>query len=1230
MFLLLPLITLITSFKSIFSLKNKIISNCNLQIIQNYSLLTINEPNEANCDCLPSDLNNITNSTYINIIICTLKCWKNHPTKFEDFAINLRGIIPLSYYNMTNFILNITKKIVNNGTIIDQFVNLLSKNRNFTDLMIEILNRPEDLKNISKINKFFYRLTNIEGILELFIGIYNSSREDFLDLVQEMIKNLNKEKLAIAFKFIREKMGEQIDDVIFLIYKMFKYYNNKNQVFKEIGDFIMEHNNTYDKIKEILMDDAVIDFIRSLINTENPIFLHVFNIIFPDKKILGLILDILRNDISLQLTIKILPEINNIEHIKENFGKLASNIVKVNSSMLEPVTEFFIDLMCNSTKANATVFNLTLSSFQDNLVKLFKTLNYTSYNFTEDCIELLRYTYFDSSKKDKSLFFLYMQKYIFDSSRNKGDFLPFDNCMNNNQNIPGAQIYNITPAYIIGIINEEEEKKDYKNSSFYFKYNFLKGYCFPFGYKNKTAKDKDIPMCTDKDYKKVFFVLNNFYSSKMNIDIETINITKSNIVPKSLNIFLGILGILILALPILIYIFLLISGHIIANQQKKINEINEKEKNPKMNKNELIEVNSKKIKNKIIYPRWYQYLNECFDLKKNLKELFNFSFNNTNYNNFKGMTYIKGTVGIFIILTVFGQTFVALLNLPTRNYGLYDYYLMMKNPLYLFLYIGYRYSPRILFSCSGYSLIYKYLCYIEQEQRLYFLKFVFLQSYKYIFLALSIVFFKYLLYDIVFFISYTKRPLWEVFKHFITLENNFIKRFLSLLVYFREEEDILKTKLIFYFYIPINEVLFFILGTVLISLGYKFKLRIDIIIFVLMLLVYILKIILINIKQDEKTKSYITIDYYLFDYGLTIHHPLFNLNYFLIGMFFGLINYTIQKGITDLEEKNNYQNIILLSDSKVINDEDENQKIRHQSTFSLDKTNVDLIDLNINNDSNILDSMSTKSNNNKILKRTFTISSKKNEDQRIKDIKYENNEDLETFFLKEDENSSKSIEYSEKVKKMPFLIWPIKFSNFHKKNKNKLIINLFIIIAFFLLLLFMNAQFLFTIGNLKADMDKKNIVDELSFRKVIPKLALNIIFSLDIEIAIFLIQWINFILYFKEVGIIKNFLNHVYWSFFVKTYFSFNIISVTVILCIFFINENVIKFNFANIFLYICIDIVFIFICTIAVYCCFELPFKKIFKFFLKGKESLNNEENEGEYYEEEKSLKDDDDYKIY
>ena len=470
----------------------------------------------------------------------------------------------------------------------------------------------------------------------------------------------------------------------------------------------------------------------------------------------------------------------------------------------------------------------------------------------------------------------------------------------------------------------------------------------------------------------------------------------------------------------------------------------------------------------------------------------------------------------------------------------------------------------------------------------------------------------------------TKRPTWEVFKYFIDKEKNYLIRFFTFLLYLNEDDSSMKQKLIFYYYIPINEVIFFIFGTALISLGYKFKLRIDIIIFVLILLLYFLKVLLYIIIQD---KVYTTNDYYLFDYGLYQIHPLFNLSYFLIGIFFGLINYSIQKGITDLEEKNDYKNIFLLSDSKIINNDDngdeESQIIKKKNTFSLKDSNIDKNELNLNNISKIDDTLSEKFSHNNKLFGNFNNSIEKNKKYRnkrikdINDINSDSSENFEKYLDEESELGSKKVEYSERIKQMPFLIWPILFSNFHKKNKNKMILNIVIIITFFLLIFFIFAQFLFVLAKVKEDIFGEKIAKELSFRKIICEIGLNIIFLLDIEIAIFIIQWINFILDFKEVRLIKNFLNHVYWSFFVKSYFSFCLTSVTVILFLFFLTETAIKFNLGNIFLYGFIDLIFTLILTIVFYSCFELPFKKFIKFLLKGKEALNNEEDKDELEEE-------------
>ena len=1241
MFLLLSLI-IISSFKSFFSLNDEYISNCNynLKTIKNYTLRSTSKSNETNCDCLPRDLKNITNITYAKITICVLKCWKNEPAQFIVFVNNLKGIIQffdlIELEKMGKLIVNITKKIVNNDYMIEQ-INDIINTTNFTDLMIELLNNSRSWENINKnyTYDFLSRLLNITGIIPLFESLYNTSRTDILDLIEEFFLRYYSD-IGNIFGLFRKKLDDILDDTLIFVFEIIKNFKDNNKVIDLITDFIIKHNNTFDRIKEVMLDDKMKVFYELLVFRDDIKLIQTKNLIISKKETLEMIINIMGNKDCLLLGNEILKNRDNMTIIKEKIPNLISLVLANNNTIIDPLTELIFSFLFDaSNEKDKIVYNI-FNALQSILRKTLTNLNYNNYNISDDCIELFNYTYFLSSIKP--LFFLYFQKYLFDSSRHNGDFLPFDNCLDDSYKIKTSTKYNISPAFVIGIINEFKLKENSKDSSFYFKYNYFRSFCFPFGYKNEEEKIKNNPMCSDKDYEKIISLLYGVFNNINESNITVFSINKSNKTPSALYNFYGVLGILFLGFPILTYIFLLISGKIIEKKQRKINGNNTKQQN---NKNELIEMSKGAKTKKIIYPKWYQYLNEFFNIKNNISELFNFSLNITNYNNFKGLTYIKGIVGISIILTVFGQTFITLLNLPSKGYGIWDYYLMMSSPFYFILFLGYRYCPRILFSCTGYILIYKYLFYIEEKQGLYFLKFVFLQSYKYILLIFFVIIIRYPLYYIVFLMRQSKRPTWEIFKHFIDKEGNFFKHFFTFLIYPKESDNSIKQNLIFYYYIPINEVLFFILGTGLISLGYKFKLRIDIFIFVLILLIYVLKIILYIVYKNENIKAYSTTDYYLFGYGLNLINPLFNFNYFLIGMFFGLINYSIQKGITDLEKNNNnnnnnYPNIFALEDSKNINDDDndndnESQTIRKLSTFSHDDISIGKIELNLDNVSKTDESLISiyRRNNKLINKKNYTMKkSKNNRTNDIKDINRDSNEIFEKF-----NKLGEMKECSEKIKQMPFLILPVKFSNFHKKYINKLIINIIIIIGFLLFLFLIGVQFTFTCSKLKIGQYEKDLVEKLSFKTIISDIGLNIILLMDIEIAVFIIQWINFILYFKEVGIIKNFLNHVYWSIFIKSYFSFNLISITVILFIFFITETVIKFNFSNIFLYALIDLILTLFFTIAFYSCFELPFKKVFKLFLKGKGDINNEENNDEYEEEEnnedeeeKHLKDEND----
>ena len=74
-----------------------------------------------------------------------------------------------------------------------------------------------------------------------------------------------------------------------------------------------------------------------------------------------------------------------------------------------------------------------------------------------------------------------------------------------------------------------------------------------------------------------------------------------------------------------------------------------------------------------------------------------------------------------------------------------------------------------------------------------------------------------------------------------------------------------------------------------------------------------------------------------------------------------------------------------------------------------------------------------------------------------------------------------------------------------------------------------------------------------------------------------------------------------------------------------YITETVIKFNIYNIILFGIVNLIIILLLMIICYSCCELPLKKLFKFFLKGKEIIyfDDDDEDEEELEEGEPLKD-------
>ena len=189
---------------------------------------------------------------------------------------------------------------------------------------------------------------------------------------------------------------------------------------------------------------------------------------------------------------------------------------------------------------------------------------------------------------------------------------------------------------------------------------------------------------------------------------------------------------------------------------------------------------------------------------------------------------------------IIGWSFVALYNSPVKIYSPSHIknFLEGESIFSVFVMIGVRYAPRIIISCSGYILIYKYISFLERNVTnntqvfSVCLKFFIYKTYKYILLILLLLFERYSLYQIYILIN-SNTPIWKFFHLYILKKPSIGQFFLSFIMIkymipkSSEENYRNGNNFLHYFWLAFNELFFFIVGIILITIGYKKKYRID-------------------------------------------------------------------------------------------------------------------------------------------------------------------------------------------------------------------------------------------------------------------------------------------------------------------------------------------------------------------------------------------------------------------
>ena len=676
---------------------------------------------------------------------------------------------------------------------------------NFEDLsssLVNIITNSPELANLIYLLPKNIEYSMDKDELEIILDSckeFLSKNMNVFEILPDIISSLdNFKNISNVFANYTKKNNEIIIDILELL------KNNKN-ISQFINDtfhetFIEEEDNENKELIETLC--YYLDFHHEDIVT-------LYELCSTDKEVLKVISDLILKIGDKKYLISTLFSNPALTRHQD----LISTLISIGFAFIQPGSnaDDFVDMLVSLAQGAVIAF----ISQNEEVIKA---------NFSSECLNLINFAFLGnysfegnnniSLSKNVSKRFVY--KTIVDTTKSSNDLLTYDNCL---KKPPILDDFNkeekgFVPAFVIATIDNSvgENKKIFKNSTQIEDLYHVASICLPQGVKEGINSDKYLH-CSDYEYSLIIRFIFNVLTNTSNTDISIISIKKNQKITEKISIWAIYLGKLIpfyiILLPFILSFFLYICKNyiFIYENQNKIDRLLEEENENKENiKKE--EQNLEKKNN----PKWVIFLDEFLNLSNNGRELFNFEETDTKCNNIRGLFYIGGLTGISIVLTILGQIYFILYNLPMKDFGPSNFYSLIKTPLYIFFFVGLRYSPRILFSCSGYTLSYKYLDFANNEEY-YFIKFICRHFYKYLMLLLLLLFWRHSYYYII-----TKlfeiQPINELFQQNVLMIPEDIPNFiLSLLgissFQYKKIDSRVRHYLTDYFWMAYNENIFF-------------------------------------------------------------------------------------------------------------------------------------------------------------------------------------------------------------------------------------------------------------------------------------------------------------------------------------------------------------------------------------------------------------------------------------
>ena len=592
--------------------------------------------------------------------------------------------------------------------------------------------------------------------------------------------------------------------------------------------------------------------------------------------------------------------------------------------------------------------------FIRNLVEYFNFANYTNLSQQNECEKELLKTIWNNNMSD------YIEHLYFGSSLNKNDVNTYTSCIKYYDK-PTKERYIYLTALIFennslyDVLSEPREEAGY-----------ITGLCFIKGCKKSDYKTILFNILNKIYNHKTETINNNETIINKPISKEDVEIYLSHN-DEQKNIFITILEYIPFAIISIHIIFVLFNCIPICIINAFFIIFCCKKNNIKMIKsksalNRLSNLGSSKkqviLNDRIPSIATVRSSNE--NIQKSLEILYNPEINLTSLSSYQkhsrkvnniGLAYINGLKGIFMIFLLFGNVYMACYGGYIAEKSKKNFFKQIKDVLFFFFYLGIRFAPKMLLCAGGFSLFFKFMSFLDgkmdyeleiakqkeegnkdmnnsstssskffnkmkDKNKLpilsykYLFKFYLRQMNKYIIYILFLCFFLFSFNNIVILLR-SETPLWNFFNENIITPSKEIYYLLPLLLGFKSHlipglSNNDKINLLDYFYLPFQEIIFFLITSLIIFIGYRNNYKIDRFLKLIGILIFIYRIVFYCLNNlDDK-------DYFSFNaYGKFYNSMLYNYNFYIIGIHFGMINYTLHKGYIERDLEMNEKNYLL-------------------------------------------------------------------------------------------------------------------------------------------------------------------------------------------------------------------------------------------------------------------------------------------------------------------------------